>query len=259
MTQLNLEHIAPLQQELESHPIYTALRTPEDLRIFMQHHVYSVWDFMSLIKSLQRQVAPCDLPWIPSGPPAIRYFINQLVLEEESDCFDLGDGPRYGSHFELYCQAMEEIGADAEAPQAFVAAVARDGLPQALATSAVPEPSRCFCETTFCFINADKPHEVAAALALGRETVIPRMFRRLLDGMGITETQAPSFHFYLKRHIHLDEDFHGPLSLQLLEHFCGEDPERHAEAEAAAEEAICARIRFWDGVLEAMQLDIGRR
>ncbi|MBK5970570.1 MULTISPECIES: DUF3050 domain-containing protein [Thiorhodovibrio] len=253
MTQLQLDHIEPLQQELESHRIYAALRDVSDLRIFMQHHIYSVWDFMSLIKYLQQQVAPVRVPWTPVGDPAVRYFINQLVLEEESDCMDRGAGPEYGSHFELYTGAMAEIGADASPAIAFVEQVARGGLREAIRATPLPRPARDFMETTFCFIDEDKPHEVAAALALGRERVIPQMFRRLLSDMDITEADAPSFHYYLKRHIHLDEDFHGPLSLQLLEHLCGDDPEKHTEAEAAAEEAICARIRFWDGVLEAIE------
>ncbi|WPL17219.1 hypothetical protein Thiowin_02215 [Thiorhodovibrio winogradskyi] len=253
MTNLQLDHIKPLQQELEAHPLYAGLRTIADLRVFMRHHIYSVWDFMSLIKYLQQQVAPVRVPWTPVGDPAVRYFINQLVLEEESDCMDRGNGPLYGSHFELYSTAMREIGADPEPALAFVARVGQDGMRQAMTTAPPPAPARDFMETTFCFIDEDKPHEVAAALALGRERVIPRMFRRLLSDMGITEADAPGFHYYLKRHIHLDEDFHGPLSLQLLEHLCADDPEKHAEAEAAAEEAICARIRFWDGVLEAIE------
>ena len=131
--------------------------------------------------------------------------------------------------------------------------VNEQGVDKALYASMVPLPSRYFSETTFCFIREDKPHLVAAALALGREKLIPGMFRQFLEQMRITEAQAPVFHYYLNRHVHLDEDFHGPLSMKLLEQLCGDDPQRIDEAETAAEEAICARIRFWDGVLDAIQ------
>jgi hypothetical protein len=93
---------------------------------------------------------------------------------------------------------------------------------------------------------------VAAALALGREHVIPSMFRAFLARMAVSEHEAPTFHHYLKRHIHLDEDFHAPLSIRLLEGLCAGDAVRLAEAEAAATAAIEARIRFWDGVLAAL-------
>lgn len=253
MASLNLEHLHPLRERLDQHPIYGAIKDIEDLRIFMRHHVFSVWDFMSLIKYLQQQIAPVGVPWVPQGDAALRHFINQLALEEESDSAPSPDGnPRYASHFELYCDAMNEVGADGEAPRRFLQQVAAIGIDQALYAPEVPLPARYFSETTFAFIREDKPHEVAAALALGRETLIPPMFRLFIERMGIDETRAPTFHYYLGRHIHLDEDFHGPLSMQLLEMLCGDDPTRIEEAETAAEEAICARIRFWDGVLEAL-------
>jgi hypothetical protein len=118
-------------------------------------------------------------------------------------------------------------------------------------------PSRYFSETTFGFIREDKPHEVAAALAFGRERVIPDMFRRFLRDTHVSETQAPAFHYYLKRHVRLDEEVHGPLSVRLLETLCGNDPQKIEEAETVAEESICARIRFWDGVLEALKAGRG--
>ena len=102
------------------------------------------------------------------------------------------------------------------------------------------------------FIASSKPHAVAAALALGREHVIPSMFRAFLSRMAVTEAQAPSFHYNLTRHVHLDEDFHAPLSLRLLAALCGEDTDKWREAEAAAEAAVNARLQFWDGVLNAL-------
>ncbi|MEY6432479.1 DUF3050 domain-containing protein [Thioalkalicoccus limnaeus] len=253
MSNLNLERIRPLQQELDQHPIYESLQTLADLRVFMTHHVFSVWDFMSLIKYLQAEIAPARVPWRPIGDPAVRFFINQLVLEEESDTAPNAEGVLgYASHFEYYLGAMAEIGADAERPRRFLELVDEQGVDAALYSDLVPFPSRYFSETTFCFIRQQKPHLAAAALAFGREGMIPVMFRRFLGSMAISEREAPSFHHYLKRHIHLDEDFHGPLSQQLLAALCGDDPQRIAEAETAAEEAICARLRFWDGVLEAI-------
>ena len=94
---------------------------------------------------------------------------------------------------------------------------------------------------------------MAAALSIGREQLIPDMFRRILREMRVSEAQAPKFHYYLKRHIHLDEDFHAPVSIRLLTALCEGVAARIDEAEVAAEEALCARIRFWDGVLAAIE------
>lgn len=248
---LNDAFIDAQRIRLEAHPIYAAVRTSDDLRVFMQHHVYSVWDFMSLIKYLQNEVAPARWPWVPHGDASVQRFINELVLEEETD-IALPGQEGHTSHFMLYLTAMKEIGADAETPAHFVGIVGERGIEAALASGLIPAPSAEFTRATFGFLAGGRPHEVAAALALGREHVIPSMFRAFLTRMAVTEAQAPSFHYYLNRHVHLDEDFHAPLSLRLLAALCGEAPETWREAEAAAAAAVEARIRFWDGVLAAL-------
>ncbi len=244
-----------LRHKLDTHPVYGAVRSLEDLRLFMGHHVFSVWDFMSVAKYLQNQIAPTSYPWKPRGHPSVRYFINQLVLEEESDLgLPAADGSTtYASHFELYCDAMKEIGADPAGPLRFVDVASEQGIQAALELGIAPKPSHRFMESTFAFIGTGKPHMVAAAFALGREHIIPGMFRAFLKDMGITEQDAPAFHYYLKRHIHLDADFHGPISLQLLNELIGGDGAKMKEAEDAARAALEARIRFWDGVMEAIE------
>ena len=239
------------QTRLNGHPVYAMLRTVDELRRFMEHHIYSVWDFMSLVKSLQAAVAPTRVPWRPDGDPALHRFINSIVLEEESDLGD-ADGTTFLSHFELYCAAMREIGADPGPALCFIERVGARGIAAALDEGEIPEPAREFMRTTFAFIASGKTHVVAAALAHGREHVIPGMFRAVLRELGVAEAQAPRFHFYLKRHIHLDEDFHAPMSLRLLDSLCGDDAQRGAEARAAAHDAITARLRFWDGVATAI-------
>jgi hypothetical protein len=252
MSGLNSSLIESLQQRLDSHPIYAALQNVEDLRVFMAHHVYSVWDFMSLIKYLQHEVAPARWPWTPGRDASVQRFINELVLEEETDEAAPGQEGEFSSHFMLYIGAMREIGAEADKPLQFIRMIEEAGLEAALNSGLVPAPSLRFTRTTFGFIESGKPHIVAAALALGREHVIPAMFRAFLSRMHISEAQAPTFHFYLNRHIHLDEDFHAPLSLRLLQALCGGDKDKCREAEAAAIQAVDARIALWDGVLQAL-------
>lgn len=246
------EFIAALRERLDSHPVYAALGGVDDLRVFMRHHVHSVWDFMSLIKYLQHTVAPARWPWTPGADPTVQRFINELVLEEETDEAGPGAPGEFSSHFQLYLGAMREIGADADTPARFVDIAGREGIDAALAGGLAPPPAARFTRTTFDFIASGKPHVVAAALALGREHIIPAMFRAFLARMAVTEEQAPIFHYYLHRHIHLDEDFHAPLSLRLLEALCGGDEVKMAEAREAAIRAVEARMEFWDGVLAVL-------
>lgn len=250
---ISADVIASHRLALDRHPVYAAITDRGELACFMEHHVFSVWDFMSLVKYLQGVVAPTRCPWLPAKDTAVRRFINELVLEEESDAAP-GDAAalRFTSHFELYCAAMREVGAREENIDAFMKRLYHEDIDTVLAQASMPEPARRFTRTTFDFIKSGKPHVVAAALALGREHIIPDMFRAILARTGVSEARAPSFHYYLNRHIHLDEDLHGPLSLQLLNELCAGDPAKVAEATAAAQQAIVARITFWDGVLAAI-------
>jgi len=249
------DRIATYRDQLADHPVYSALETLEDLQIFMSHHVYSVWDFMSLCKFLQGELAPTSIPWKPGGHPSARRFINEIVIEEESDeaLPDADGNPTYLSHFELYCGAMKEIGADSSPVKRFVEQAASEGIRAALDSGVAPAASRNFVDRTFQFIETGKPHLVAAAFTLGREHIIPAIFRSLLDKMEVTDQQAPIFHYYLKRHIHLDEDFHAPLSLLLLNELCKDDATFIEEAVEAADAAIEARLAFWDGVLGVLE------
>lgn len=245
--------VPELKTRLDQHPLYATVRTLGDLRCFMEHHVFPVWDFMSLLKHLQGAVAPASVPWLPTGSAvatSAQRFINEIVLGEETDegLPDAQGNPTFVSHFDLYIGAMEEVGADTRPVRAFLKAVNKHGVAAALKSADIPEPSRRFMATTFGFLATNKTHVVAAAFALGREQVIPGMFRALLADMGINKKSAPLFHYYLERHIHLDDEFHGPLSLRLLGQLCGDSTKKRRAAEKAARQAIEARITLWDGV-----------
>ena len=248
------DFVADLALELDTHPIYGSVQTIMDLRLFMAQHVYSVWDFMSLLKCLQGHIAPATVPWRPRGSGEVRYFINQIVVGEECDdgLPDADGKPTHTSHFELYCEAMREIGADPGPAIRFVDVAAEQGLEAALERNIAPKAAAAFMRKTFGFIDSGKPHVVGAAFALGREHIIPNMFRALLTRMGIDAGSAPAFHFYLERHVHLDEDFHAPLALRMVHELINSDPKRLAEAKTAARQAVQARLKFWTGVQQTL-------
>ncbi len=242
--------IAPARARLLKHPIYKSLKSIEDVRVFMGHHVFAVWDFMSLLKGLQRALTSVELPWRPVGSASARRFINSIVLEEESDAVD----GRPFSHYELYAEAMREVGAD-PAPCDKLIAKARslDDLPAALKARDIPPAARAFVKATFGFIATGKPHVIAAAFTFGREEPIPDMFRALLARIEKRGAKVETLKLYLERHIHLDEGEHGPMAEQMLAELCGDDPVKWAEAAEAAVAAIEARLALWDGVVAAIE------
>src|SRR5882757_7152683 len=89
--------IQPTRQALLDHRIYCQIRGLDGLRLFMEHHVFAVWDFMSLLKALQQRICCVDVPWIPSSTSFTCRLVNEIVLGEESG--EDGEGG-YARHFE---------------------------------------------------------------------------------------------------------------------------------------------------------------
>ena len=199
---------------------------------------------MSLVKKLQQIVAPSTVPWFPSEytKNGCARLINSIIVDEESDVFE----GRYVSHFDLYIEAMREIGADPTQALEFVNNVPVKGLFESMAV--VPSASRAFMESTFGFINSEKPWVVASAFAFGRETVIPGMYMNMVKQLGITEQEAPKFYAWLNRHIEVDSGDHGPASIVLVDTFCNNDTTRIQQAQEAAHKAIDDKMAFWDSV-----------
>jgi len=241
--------IAPLGRRLASHPLYAHIRTPEQLRTFMESHVFAVWDFMSLLKALQSRLTCVSVPWQPTKWPESRRFINEIVLGEESEIYQ----GRAVSHFELYLEAMRESGADTAPIQNLLNQLATGSADFDLHSTAAPAAARQFVDTTFELIRSSEIHSMAAAFTFGREDVIPDMFRSLVRDLNRKfDGQFAKFQWYLERHIEVDGEDHGPLALRMVADLCGDDDELWNEAGRAAEAALEARLALWDGILETL-------
>jgi hypothetical protein len=234
-----------VRTQIEKHALYREIQSVADLRLFMQIHVFAVWDFMSLLKSLQYSLTSISLPWLPSPYPTSCRLINEIVLGEESDAYGKG----YRSHFEIYLDAMREAGADTGPIQRLLAQLRRGAkLPEALSAADVPEEAQVFVRSTFDSIGAGKPHVTAAAFTLGREDLIPAMFREIVHELRTEFEGLRVFEYYLERHIDVDGDSHGPMALRMLGDLCGEDEQLWAEAGDAANRALQARLELWDAI-----------
>ena len=250
--QLDLTNINRCRNELENHSLLTTtvMQDQKDLRVFMEHHVYAVWDFMSLAKSLQAFYTPQQTVWRPTSANRSRHarLINEILLSEELDLTPDGCGTI--SHFDLYLMAMQEVGASTDAICNWL-----DNLDtMSFDNDYVPAPANKFMRSTFDAI-AQGPHAVAASFCFGRETVIPAMFTRILAQLDLREFDAPKFYYYLERHVHLDGEDHGPKAADIVNDVCermGGGPVIYYQAEQAAVRAIRARIEFFDGVRKAI-------
>jgi hypothetical protein len=244
--------VQPLRVKLLRHPLYGMIDSLTNLRIFMEYHVFAVWDFMSLLKALQRSQTSVEIPWRPRSNPTTSRFINEIVLSEESDEDGAGG---YISHFDLYRSAMKECGASTAKIDDLVEQVGKGvEISQALVTCGADASVAEFVESTWSFIKSDRAHRVAAAFTLGREDVLPGIFRSCVASLGSQlETGLPNLRYYLERHIELDEDRHAPMAIKVMHELCGNDRRRWAEASDAVKKALRARIALWDGIVSAIR------
>lgn len=254
---IHLERIAKetanLREQLRNHPMYNELNNVDDLRTFAGHHVFAVWDFMSLLKSLQSRLTTTTLPWRPSKNASLARFINEIVWGEESDVNERGEPT---SHFEMYLAAMREVRASTEKIQHFLKELkGLADIDRAARASGVSPAVREFLNFTFGLIREGQDHKIAAAFTFGREDLIPDLFVAILNRTQDREGSPayPKFLYYIERHIEVDGDEHGPLSLMMVSELCGNDKQKWAEAEQVAKEALEARIALWDGIAAAIR------
>jgi hypothetical protein len=245
--------IADVRKRLLDHPLYGEVDSLERLKTFMSHHVFAVWDFFSLAKRLQQIVTCVDVPWLPPADGVSARLINDIVMSEESD--EDGRGG-YASHFDLYLEAMRELGADETAIGAYIERLARgEDCLEALDRTTLPPGVDEFVRFDLRLAMDGKPHEVAAAFCYGREDLIPDMFGELVGPISAEAgLEGSRIKYYIERHIILDSHEHAPLARRLVAQLCGDDEVRWREASAAAAGALEARIALWDGVRDSVRV-----
>tara|TARA_Y100000389_G_C17446556_1_gene511975 strand:- start:1466 stop:2245 length:780 start_codon:yes stop_codon:yes gene_type:complete len=241
------ENLMPLKNQLIHHPLYENIHAKEDLKTFMESHVFAVWDFMSLVKKLQLDLTTTTLPWQPPVNNSAAKLINEIVWGEETD-FDK-DGNSV-SHFEMYLNAMRQIGANTLVIENLLSQLQNgkhifDIIKQMELTSYVTD----FLRFTFQTIEESKTHKIAAVFTFGREDLIPDMFISMIKRMNReNEHNFDQIIYYFERHIEVDGDSHGPMALDMITNLCGTDPLKWEEAISASKTALQRRIALWDGI-----------
>lgn len=224
----------------------------DGVRTFMESHVWAVWDFMSLVKGLQRELTCVELPWLPVGDPAVRRFINEIVWGEESDVDRHG---RPMSHFEMYLEAMTNVGADTVPIRSFLKELAAGvSVAEALPKYTPSKATADFVGFTFRILEENAIHKTAAVFTFGREDLIPDMFTALVNDLGNgADFDTADLMYYLERHIEVDGDEHGPIALKLVDAAISGDLDKAQEACAAALEALRYRRLLWEDLTNRIE------
>ena len=241
------------RNKLLEHKLYSNIESIKDLQVFTENHIYAVWDFMSLLKALQIRLTCTKTPWLPNNNSQTAYLINEIVLAEETDINQVGERK---SHYELYLDAMIDIGAKTEKPVEIINEIANsENIFNAIENINIHPNIKNFLNFTFSVIDEGKPHKIAAIFTFGRENLIPNMFNEILREFekNVSEGDISKLIYYFERHIELDEDEHGPMALEMVSMLAENDPIKWKEIEDISIEALEKRILLWDAINEQIE------
>jgi len=239
--------IQPIREALLLHPVYSQIKDFEGIKDFAKYHVFAVWDFMSLLKSLQIGLTSVSLPWVPVGSANTRYLINEIVCGEESDIDEQGNRT---SHFELYLSAMRQMGADiSKIDQLLILLKTGRPINDSIEALEVPIQVKQFLQFTFEIAMHAPLHVKAAVFTFGREDLIPDMFTQILNKIYAEHPVKVSiFKYYIERHIEVDGGHHSELAIQMVSELCGNDKTKWEEATKASLDSLKTRSLLWDAV-----------
>ena len=246
------DELTALKKQLVSHKVYEKINNVDSLKIFMENHVYAVWDFMSLLKSLQLHLTTVKIPWTPTKDSNAARFINEIVLEEETD---IGNSNIPSSHYEMYIDAMKEIKANTNKIELLLEKIKeKKSITQSLDEIDAKLPVKNFMQFTFNTIATNEPHKIASVFTFGREDLIPNMFIQIVKNINNEKNvSAKKLIYYLERHIELDGDDHGPIALKMISNLCGDNKKKWDDVITYSKKALKERIKLWDHILYCIE------
>jgi len=247
----NKNKLKELRHKITTHPLFESKLAPKQIRKFMESHIFAVWGFMSILKSLQKKITPNSLPWVPNENTknGLINFVNEIILCEESDYID---GIGYISHFEIYLLAMKSMGAKSDQLDLLISKITDKGYDEKFIDDINASAEvKSFLKNDLRVSMKGSLPEIVGAFTLGREKVIPNMFRYILPAINESSTSKYLI-TYLKRHIDIDGDRHGPLSMKLLNVSCNK--EQLNLAYTAAIKSLELRLLVWDRIYEDLKL-----
>ena len=175
--------------------------------------------------------------------------IHQYILKLKDSFLEETDENKNGlpiSHFELYIKSMKDCGAETNKINELLINIQKgQNLKKALSNLKLPQPIKEFVLFTFNIINTKETHKIASIFTFGREELIPDMFPKVLYQLNQHHLYSlENLIYYFERHIDVDSDIHGPMSIKMIKELCRDNISRWEECLEISSLTLEKRIQF---------------
>ena len=240
-----IKKINEIKKNIINHPLFHMRFDNEQLNVFMSIHIYAVWSFMSIVKSLQKNLTPQSIPWTPnqSTQNGMARFINEIIYSEESEEISKNT---YLSHFEIYILAMRIIGVDTKPILSMVSHFKKNSYSRTYINSLnIPICAKRFITHDISIAKSRSLPRIVGVFCFGKETIIPSMFKQIIKA--IPKRGNSVLVNYFDRHIEIDGERHGPLAKKIFSEVCKKKSDRNL-AYLEAIKALKLRESMWNDI-----------
>ena len=224
-------------QKLSHHEIYGKLTSSVNINCFMSYHIFAVWDFMKLLKSLQNKMGIALQEQLAAYPSEIKKLIEEIVFAEESDLYPYGQPNKY---FALYLQAISEIGVDEDCLWSFLES--QDNL------HSLKPGIRELVESNLNIARTGTMEEIIAAFFCGREQLTAQIFTSIIKVLKQEGKECPILLGYIERLTQSNSHKRPILAFKLLDYICNNKNDKIIALQAGLE-ALNLREQLWDYAL----------
>lgn len=220
-------------KQLSQHPVYNELTSRTKIKCFILYHIFAVWDFVKLLKPLQKQFL--------AYPRKSKRFIDQMIFAQTSDLYSYD---QQNEDFALYLRAIAEMEID---PDLFLWYFQEAPNNLDLLKPGIKK----LVEFNLAIAKSGLLAEITAVFFYGREKLNSRLFASAIKILKQEKKECSILTGYSARLLQENNFQFELLSLELLNYICQDEAEL-VRALQAGLEALDLKEQLWNEALAEM-------